>query len=173
MQNVSRANQAWKREAEHRILREERRILPSRSGALMRPVGIYPIGGQTLGTSGAITSYGIKKYAGILAGITTQTYDPGTCNPVTGVETGAPSPARTAWPDGLGFGDMWDGVAFSRVIIVNDSRGCMAGALAGGASDDTTYLPTSSRPGRMVSQEIAYVTKADGSLEPAYVPLLG
>ncbi len=160
----------------HRLVAELQRGQAQRQLWSYPPQGpqlIYPIGGQTLGTSGAITSYGIKKFSGNLSGITTQTYDPGTCNPTTGAETAGPSPARTAWPDGLGFGDLWNGTAFVRVIIVNDSQGCMAGALSGGASDDTTYLPTGTSPTRMLSKAIVSVTKADASIVLAYVPLLG
>ncbi len=136
------------------------------------PVAMFVIGGQSLGTFNSITTYGIQFYSGTLSAITTQTYDPGTVNATTGVETGAPSPAISAWPLGLGFGTMWNGSTYERVVICNDARGTMATALIGGANDDTTYAPTY-RQGRMLSQRTVSVTKADGTSISAYSPDLG
>ncbi len=136
------------------------------------PQLVIIIGGNSLGVFNGITTYGISKFAGTLSGVTTQTYDPGTVNSATGVETGAVSPAITAWPAGLGYGTLWDGDAYSRVIVCNDSRGTMASALIGGASDDTTYAPTY-RQVRMLSSRIVPVTKADGTIVSAYSPDLG
>lgn len=137
--------------------------------------GIKPIiviGGQSLGTFNTITTYGITKFSGTLSGITTQTYDPGTVNSSTGAETGGPSPAITAWPSGLGYGTMWNGSTYERVMIVNDSRGTMATALIGGASDDTTYAPTY-RQVRVLSSRLVSVTLADSTTISAYSPDLG
>lgn len=136
------------------------------------PRAIIIIGGQTLGTFNSITTYGIKKYSGTLASITTQTYDPGTVNATTGAQTGAPSPAITAWPDGIGFGTMFDGEEYSRVIVCNDSRGTMQTALIGGASDDTTYAP-SERQVTILSARTISVTLADASIIEAWSPDLG
>ncbi len=136
------------------------------------PVVIIVIGGASLGTFNSITTYGIAKFSGTLSAVTTQTYDPGTVNSATGAETGGPSPAITAWPSGLGYGTLWDGDTYSRVIVCNDSRGTMAVAMLGGASDDTTYAPTY-RQSRILSQRIVSVTKADGTSISAYSPDLG
>lgn len=136
------------------------------------PQTIIIIGGQTLATFNGITTYGIKRFAGTLSGITTQTYDPGTVSATTGAQTGAPSPAITAWPNGIGFGTMWDGAEYTRVIVCNDQRGGAATAMIGGASDDTTYAPTY-RQTRMLSQQILEVSLADASIVLAYVPDIG
>ncbi len=136
------------------------------------PQLIIVIGGQTLGTSGSITTYGIAKFSGTLSGITTQTYSPGTVNTSTGAETVAPSPAITAWPSGIGYGTLWDGNEYTRVLVCNDSRGTMATALIGGASDDTTYAPTY-RQVRMLSQRQVTVSLADGSTVLCYSPDIG
>ncbi len=150
-----------------------RNLVPVRLGiSSTAPQLIIIIGGNTLGTFNGITTYGIAKFSGTLASVTTQTYDPGTVNASTGAETGGPSPAITAWPSGLGYGTLWDGDTYSRVIVCNDSRGAMATALIGGASDDTTYAPTY-RQVRMLSQRIVGVTKADSSVVSAYSPDLG
>ncbi len=150
-----------------------RNLVPVRLGiSSTAPVVIVVIGGASLGTFNSITTYGIAKFNGTLSGVTTQTYDPGTVNSATGAETGAPSPAITAWPSGLGYGTMWDGDTYSRVIVCNDSRGTMAVAMIGGASDDTTYAPTT-RQSRILAQRIISVTKADGSIVSAYSPDLG
>lgn len=147
--------------------------IPSRfAGGGSSPVLIIVIGGQVLGTFNAITTYGITKFSGTLSGITTQTYDPGTVNATTGAETGAPSPAIGSWPAGIGYGTRWNGNGFDRVIICNDSRGMMATALIGGASDDTTYAP-SFRQVRMLSQRLVAVTKADATTVSAYSPDIG
>ncbi len=137
-----------------------------------RPVLIMPIGGNSLGVFNGITTYGITKVVGTLSGVTTQTYSPGTVNTSTGAETVAPSPAVTAWPGGLGYGTRWNGTIYDRVLICNDSRGSMATALIGGASDDTTYVP-SYRQVRMLSQRVVSVSKLDGTLVYAYSPDLG
>lgn len=133
---------------------------------------IIIIGGQSLGNLGGITTYGITRYSGILSGITTQTYDPGTVNATTGAETGGPSPAITAWPDGLGYGTLWNGTTFERVIVVNDDNGPLSTALIGGASDDATYAP-SYRQCRTLSTRTASVTLADLTTITAYIPDLG
>ncbi len=138
----------------------------------LQPQAIIIIGGQTMGTFNSITYYGIEKFAGTLSGITTQTYDPGTCNSATGAETGAPSPAITAWPSGIGFGLRWDGKIYRRVIVVNDSRGGCANALLGGANDDTTYVP-SVRTTTILSSKQVSVTKADASIVSGWSPDLG
>ncbi len=136
------------------------------------PLPITIIGGQQLANFGGIITYGIKLFVGTLSAITTQTYDPGTVNAVTGAQTGAPSPAITAWPDGLGYGNVWNGSLFYRVMVVNDGRGTMATALTGGANDDTTYAPTF-RQVKMISSRIVAVTLADGTSIQAYSPDLG
>ncbi len=136
------------------------------------PVPITIIGGQTIGTFGGITTYGIKRFAGTLAAITTQTYDPGTVDTATGEQTGAPSPAITAWPLGIGFGTLFNSMVYSRVIVVNDNRGTMATLLIGGASDDTTYVP-SFRQVTVLCQRQVGVTKADGTSVRAYAVDLG
>lgn len=136
------------------------------------PQSIIIIGGQSLGTFNGITTYGIKLYVGTLASITTQTYDPGTVSATTGAQTGAPSPAITAWPLGIGYGTSWDGVEYSRVIVVNDSRGSMQTALIGGASDDTTYAP-SYRQVTVLSSRTVSVTLADATTIEAYSVDLG
>lgn len=159
-------------ERDLRCLREQTavRIGPVASSVA---VGIYIIGGQSLGTFNTITTYGIVKFSGVLSGITTQTYDPGTVNSTNGVETGGPSPAITAWPNGLGYGTMFNGSTYERVMVVNDNQGTMATALIGGASDDTTYAVTTNRMCRMQSSRIVSVSLADGTSISAYSPDLG
>ncbi len=58
------------------------------------------------------------------------------------------------------------------MIVCNDSRGTMATALIGGASDDTTYAPTY-RQVRMLSSRFVKVTKADASIVMAFSPDIG
>lgn len=133
---------------------------------------IIPIGGQTLVTFNGITAYGVNRYSGTLASITTQTYDPGTVDATSGAETVAPSPAITAWPTGLGYGTRVTAAGYDRVIIVNDDRGALSTIMIGGASDDTTYTP-SSRQSRLLFDRVALVTKADSTTVRAWVPKLG
>ncbi len=147
-----------------------RNLVPVRLGiSSTAPQLIIIIGGNSLGTFNSITTYGITKFSGTLSAITTQTYDPGTVNTSTGVETVAPTPAITAWPNGIGYGTLWDGDQYTRVMVCNDSRGTMASALIGGASDDTTYAPTF-RQVRMLSQRQVPVTLADGTSITCYSP---
>lgn len=149
-----------------------RNRVPVRIGDQMVPQMIIIIGGNSLGLFNGITTYGIRKFNGTLSSVTTASYNAGTVNPSTGAETGGPTPAITAWPSGLGYGTRYNGLGYDRVFVVNDSRGTMATALIGGASDDTTYAP-SYRQVRMLSQRQIIVTKADGSSLLAYSPDIG
>ncbi len=136
------------------------------------PIGIIIIGGQSMGTSNGITYYGIEKFAGILESIAVSAYDPGTVDPDTGAETAAPTPGLTAWPSGLGYGTVFANGVYTRVRVVNDSRGGCANALIGGASDDTTYAP-SVRQTTILSSRLVAVTLSDGSSITAWSPDIG
>lgn len=148
-----------------------RQQVPLRIGPIaINASPIIIIGGQSAGTYGGITAYIINRYtSGILDGITTQTYDPGTVNATTGAQTGAPSPAITAWPSGLGYGTRWTGSEYERVIVVNDTRCPIPTALIGGASDDTTYAP-STRQMTVLSSRRGTVRLADDSTISVWIP---
>lgn len=144
--------------------------VPVRIGDVQTPKAIVIIGGQSFGTFNSIESFGIMKYTpGTLSGIPNGTYDPGTVNSTTGVETGAPTPGKSAWPVGLGYGTLWTGFSYLRVIVCNDQRGIAAASLIGGADDDTTYAP-SWRTETILSQRTLTVSKVDLSLVYAYSP---
>lgn len=148
-----------------------RQQVPVRIGGEGLPISpIIIIGGQTaFSDSGGVTAYMIAKLFSVLDGITTQTYDPGTVNASTGAQTGAPSPGITAWPSGLGFGTRWTGMEYERVIVVNDSRCPIPSVLVGGASDDTTYAP-STRQRTILSSRQGTVRLADNSTISVWIP---
>jgi hypothetical protein len=173
MRGLSHANQAWKREAERRQLREDHRELPSRwAGYRRTPCGLIIIGGQSLGTVNGVTAYGIEKFAGTLTGIPDLSYHPGEVDPETGAETTGPTPGITAWTSGLGYATAWDEDGFWRVIVCNDSRGGCANLLKGGESDDTTYVSSGRQVTVMSSREIATLL-ASGNYLDCWSPDVG
>lgn len=132
----------------------------------------YIVGGQTLSTYNGVTTYGITKHIGILSGITTQVYSPGECNPTTGAEAVAPSPAITAWPAGLGYGTLIGASGYSRAIVVNDDRAGTATLLVGSSTANPTFAP-SIMEGRIYSTRTGPVTLADGTSITAVIPDFG
>lgn len=166
--NPEIARQLQRMQDELARLRALTPVVIGSASTVLSPITI--IGGQSLGTYNAITSYGIGRYSsGILPAVTTQTYDPGTVHPTSGAQTGAPSPAINAWPTALGYGNRWTGVQYERVIVVNDSRCPIPTSLIGGASDDTTYAP-STRQMTVMSSRMGAVSLLDGSTISAWIP---
>jgi hypothetical protein len=141
-------------------------------GAAAAVSSVYIVGGQSLGTYNLVTTYGIVKQTGILSGITTQVYDPGECDPITGAEFLAPSPAITAWPAGLGYGTKFGAAGYQRVMVVNDGRAGTATLLVGSATDNPTRIP-SAQEGMIYSTRTGPVTLADGTSITAVIPDFG
>lgn len=141
-------------------------------GASVAVVPIYIIGGNSLGTYGAVTSYGITKQNVILSGITTQVYSPGECNPTTGAETVAPSPAITLWPSGIGFGTALTAAGYVRVIVINDLRSGPATLLVGSSTSNPTRAP-SPLEGMVYATRMGTVSLLDDSTISGYIPDFG
>lgn len=141
-------------------------------GAATTTTAVYILGGQSLGTYNTITSYGILKLSTTLSGITTQVYSPGECNPTTGAETVAPSPAITLWPTGLGFGVALGANGYERVIVINDGRSGPATLLVGTSTSNPTRIP-SPLEGLIYSTRTGTVSLLDGSTITGVIPDFG
>jgi hypothetical protein len=173
MHGISRGNDAFKRLAVERTGQQRGRYKPTRhAGGGIVVSSVYIVGGQNLSTYNLITTYGIIKQPGLLSGITTQVYDPGECDPITGAETVAPTPAIGSWPAGLGYGTRIGSDGYSRVMVVNDVRAGTATLLVGSATDNPTAIP-SAQEGRIYSTRTGPVTLADGTSITAVIPDFG
>lgn len=147
-------------------VRPPQQVMKAVGGGTAQAYVIDIIGGQLLTSSGGVNFYGVK-YLNYSISSSASALNPGACNSSTGVQTASPSPSISAWPDGLGYGNMWDGSSWSRVIIVNDVSSPTGFPVLGYQSDEMGIEPTDKHY-RVYSTKTRQIALPDSSTVTAY-----